>query len=144
MVEARLLHSGGTVCIAEAWSAQQRLGLPSKSGRLDVCIAEAHGVRGFPRSPDRRSMRLGDDFDWLEADQETILQIRRLRRSVCGAYGCSAPPPSQGAYRKIVPPKFLISHFLRFYNSGIFRNDIDENNYWPATSSFCNSYIFAT
>ena len=25
---------------------------------------------------------------------ETILQIRRLRRLVCGAHGCSAPPPS--------------------------------------------------
>ena len=48
MVEARLLHSGGTVCIAEALSAKWRLGLPSESGRLDVCIAEAHGVRGFP------------------------------------------------------------------------------------------------
>ena len=37
MVEARSLHSRGTVCIAEAQSAYCRLGLPSKSGRL-VCL----------------------------------------------------------------------------------------------------------
>ena len=30
-------------CIVEAQSALWRLGLPNKSGRLDVCIAEAHG-----------------------------------------------------------------------------------------------------
>ena len=34
MVEARLLHRGGIICKAEAWSAKWRLGLPSKSGRL--------------------------------------------------------------------------------------------------------------
>ena len=34
MVEVRSLHSGGTVCIAEAWSLQWKLGLSSKSGRL--------------------------------------------------------------------------------------------------------------
>ena len=42
--------------------------------------------------PVRRSTRLGDNFDWLWAFLETILQIRRLRRSVCGAHECSAPP----------------------------------------------------
>ena len=39
-------------------------------------------------------MRLRDGFDWLEVGLETILRIMRLRRSVCGAHGCSAPPPS--------------------------------------------------
>ena len=34
MVEARSLHSEGTVCIAQAWSAQWRLALPSKFRRL--------------------------------------------------------------------------------------------------------------
>jgi len=34
MVEARSLHIGDTVCIAEAWSAKWRPSLPSKSGRL--------------------------------------------------------------------------------------------------------------
>jgi len=32
--------------------------------------------------PGRRSMRLGDDFDWLRVSLDAILQIRRLRRSV--------------------------------------------------------------
>ena len=57
--------------------------------RFGSCAEEVH----LP-SLVRRRMRLGDDFDWLEAVQETILQIRRLRRSVCGAHGCSAPPRS--------------------------------------------------
>jgi len=45
--------------------------------------------------PGRRSMRLGDEFDSLGVSLESILEIRKLRRSVCGAHGCSAPPPSQ-------------------------------------------------
>jgi len=45
-------------------------------------------------------MRLGDDFDWLGVGLETILQIRRLRRSFCGAHGCSAPPPSAGMQKR--------------------------------------------
>ena len=44
--------------------------------------------------PVRSSMRLGDDFDWLGVSLETFLQIRRLRRSVCGAHRYSAPHPS--------------------------------------------------
>ena len=43
MMEPRSLHSGGTVCIVEAWSALQ-------IWEARVCIAEAHGVRGFPPS----------------------------------------------------------------------------------------------
>ena len=43
--------------------------------------------------PVRRRMRLGDAFHWLGVSLEAILRIRRLRRSVCGAHGCSAPPP---------------------------------------------------
>jgi len=39
--------------------------------------------------------RLGDEFDSLGVSLESILEIRKLRRSVCGAHGCSAPPPSQ-------------------------------------------------
>ena len=41
MVEVRSLHSGGLVCIAETRSVQQIC-------EARVCIAEAHGVRGFP------------------------------------------------------------------------------------------------
>ena len=42
----------------------------------------------------RRSMRLGDDFDWLGGDKEAILRIRRFWRLVCGAHGCFTLPPS--------------------------------------------------
>ena len=44
--------------------------------------------------PVRRIKRLGNDFDLLGVGYEAILRIRRLRRSVCGAHGCFAPPPS--------------------------------------------------
>ncbi len=44
--------------------------------------------------PGRRSKRLGDYFVWLGVGLETLLRIRRLRRLVCGAHGCSAPPSS--------------------------------------------------
>ena len=48
-------------------------------------------VRRPVGEPVRHSMRLGDDFDWLgrhSANQEAP------DKSVCGAHGCSAPPPS--------------------------------------------------
>ena len=47
IVEALLLHSGGTVCRADAWSAQWRLGLPSKSGRLVSAQLRLMASRGF-------------------------------------------------------------------------------------------------
>ena len=37
---------------------------------------------------------LGDDLDWLRISLEAIIRIRRFHRSVCGAHGCPAPPPS--------------------------------------------------
>ena len=52
--------------------------------------------------PVRRRMRLGDAFHWLGVSLEAILRIRRLRRSVCGAHGCSAPPPYESAWYNMV------------------------------------------
>ena len=43
VAEARFLHSGGSYCIVEARSVYQ-------IWEARVCMAEAHGVRGFPPS----------------------------------------------------------------------------------------------
>jgi len=47
-------------------------------------------------------MRLGDAFHQLGVSLEAILRIRRLRRSVCEAHGCSAPPPYESAWYNMV------------------------------------------
>ena len=64
--------------------------------------------------PVRRRMRLGDDFHWLGVSLEVILRIRRLRRSVCGAHGCSAPPPSS-AWVLTDYISFTFSYKLRYF-----------------------------
>ena len=64
--------------------------------------------------PVRRRMRLGDDFHWLGVSLEAILRIRRLRRSVCGAHGCSAPPPSS-AWVLMDYISFTFSYKLRYF-----------------------------
>ena len=46
-------------------------------------------------------VRLGDDFDLLGVSLEAILRFRSLRMSVCGAHGCSAPPPSSSSPAKV-------------------------------------------
>ena len=64
--------------------------------------------------PGRRSMRLGDDFNWQGVSQEAILRIRRLWRIVCGAHGCSALQPL---------PRLIQNTFCKFdINYFWFRN----------------------
>ena len=53
-------------------------------------------------------MRLRVDFDWLRAGLETILQIMKLRRSVCRAHGYSAHPPSYNT--SMTRPSKIQSH----------------------------------
>ena len=66
--------------------------------------------------PVRRRMRLGDAFHWLGVSLEAILRIRRLRRSVCGAHGCSAPPPQFRSFQYFgVKYNNSISCFFPFF-----------------------------
>ena len=60
-------------------------------GQIFVIGNQIAGREDKIGEPGRRSIRLGDDFDWLEVGWEAILRIRRLRRSVCGVHGCSRP-----------------------------------------------------